>query len=274
MFEFTLEETINGLNPESNYRIGIGYVILPEGIERDRYITNVFENNICYLFDTNRKSVVKDVFIDKMIVQDIVVPEELNQLGSPLIYLYPEKSNLKFVVSSLKNRNDFSSLEEKSFRLFRKFGDSVVEIYGKGKGAELQMNVYSKTATKININSRGTKDSQLNITTTGKLKVRAENELSIEDSRGNSLKFNNSGVLINNNIEEDFETQIFVGKDANEPAVLGNQFKQLMSDFIDEVAQSTVLTGDAGVQPLINANAISVLKTRLNDLLSQYVNVK
>jgi len=272
MYTFDISDILNGINPESDLKVGFGYIILPTNISREEYIKTVFGNYCVYLYDSIYKTIIKDVYVDKQIMNDIEIPLTIDEKGSPIVYL--NIRGLKFIISIFKQRNGFEDLQENSFHHIQKYGDSIVEIFGKAKEAKLNINVFSITKdSNVTISSKGTKNSQLNVNTNGKMSIYAGNGLTIQDQSGNQIQMGDK-IKILPNQKDKFEKTVEIGENAEEPAVLGKHLSKLLKDFFQEVSSATVNTGDAGVQPLLNSSKIKAYSEKVDSILSKILNIK
>lgn len=262
------------LESGGNYITGIGYVVLPIDIERDDYLRDCFLQGRVSL-KTEEGTYFHKVPIDPWVFNFIEFPVDVNSNGTMVTWVLIPNNNHPVIVGRVLKNDELSGLSENDFKLTRKLGDNFVEISGNPssshlnlilnslKGGELNISIYNKDQKgKLNINVLG----DTSITSTGNTFINQNNVFTVQTSNPDDSTINS--IFTQNEGENHFENEKFSINNGSEPLVLGNQMKQFLSDFIDQVSGITITTQLGQMSPL-NKLQIENLKTQLDNFLSE-----
>jgi len=279
-----------GDNPMSE--VGIGYIVIPDGEDRDNYIGTCFRRERVDIY-IEGGDVVRGCYIDKFTLQSIYFPD-YKQLGSAVIFTVPKFFDVPIVIGSLSKADETQLLEENSFKHSVSFQDNVVSIIGKGKTGELFINVESEyndegnifitvrnknNSSKFNLKCFG----DVNIYSEGNTILKTLNDVELrsvkidngseelnakvvanadgfylEDAKGNIIQSTGDGNI---NVIPTDRCNLFEG---NSPLVKGDELKsqlEKMKDRIDKIIQAL----DAG--NAIATGSTKVYSTAVNAVL-------
>ena len=227
------------------YPVNLGYIALPEGIERADYVENCYRRERVSVLSEQGGFMIHDCYISKGTIKDIRFPETVNKRGSAVVYLYDSTSTKPVVVSVVSDESETDLLDEGKFKLDKIFNNNRVQVIGNAKKGNLFLNVetFDDNDADLNISISSKKNSRLNITLNGKTLIHSKEEFTIK-------------------------TDSFNVGEATEPMTLADSLASLLSDLIDEIASSTTSTM-LGAQPLLNAIQISAFKDRLDEIKSK-----
>ena len=191
--------------------ISIGYLIIPEGVERVKYVQDCYRRGEVAL-QMEDGSVIFEVPVEISTLQILNFPNETKMLGSAVICASEYIHNKLIVIGRLLKGDESNTIQENEFR-FEKFTETgSVSISGKGSDGNLFISVNGKTEDggKIFvdvINSDGLGEVVLNLQ--GNLKAEIKSILiealeEINISSINDLNINSKEGLINlgDNTEE------------------------------------------------------------------------
>lgn len=239
MFTETLKQT------NRPFPINTGYVSIPEGIDREEYISNCYRKERVSIVADQGGFMIHDCYISKESIRNVRFPSSSEKLGSPVVYVYTAISTKPIIIACVSEESETDLLEEGKFKLDKTFGGNRVQVVGNARNGNLYVNVetYDDNTSDIVVNLSSKKDTNLKVTLNGTTEIHSTKEFNVKTE-----KFN-------------------VG-DATEPVTLADSLASLLSDLIDEIAASTTSTM-LGPQPLLNAAQITAFKNRLDEIKSK-----
>lgn len=274
----------------NRYSSGVGYVFIPDDVDRDQFIQQCYRmNRICILSENNE--FFKDVPIDKFAIQNIEFPETISEVGSPVVWLNIEPNNKIVVVAVLPKNDETYFINDKKFKLNKTFGNNSVDVTGDGGNGNLLISINSDKDNggifNITVNNKN-KKSKLNIFVNGSgeiyctdsLSVKTTKKLNIEVSdiskdkkittisyiKGEGFKYQDE--FDNQIIAKDGQIQIvsdkIVHNEGGEPMLLGNSTLDLLGEFLDQLAKES-----AGPYPLLGNSQYTIIKQKLDKLKSK-----
>jgi len=226
------------------YPVNIGYIAVPEEVERDQYIENCYRRERVSVLSEKGGFMIHECYISKDAIKDIRFPKTAEKRGSGVVYVYDSSSTKPVIVGVVSDESETDLLDEGKFKLDKAFGSNRVHVIGNAKKGNLYLNVetHDDKDSDLNINISSKNKTRLNITLNGKTLIHSKEEFTIR-------------------------TDSFNVGDATEPMTLADSLANLLSDLIDEIAGSTTSTA-LGAQPLLNAVQISAFKDRLDEIKS------
>lgn len=261
---------IEGYSPT----VGVGYIVIPTDIDRASYINYCYSNNRVSI-KCEDGSYYNRVPIDKTTINLIEFPFEATDLGTGVVFVTEPTRNLPIIIAALAKNDEVKNLSEGQFKLRRKFGDKVIEIFGDEKTGNLTLNVsgYDNGSISILNNSiNGFLDvlikGNINIRSKKELNIEAENGVKISSTQDSTEEDTKQSILQIYDNTTTLDTEKFVINDGDEPMVRGNKLKEFLNDFITEVSSIKVTTA-IGLQPIVNATQVELLKKKLDQFLSE-----
>jgi hypothetical protein len=225
--------------------VNIGYISVPEGVERGEYVDNCYRRERVSVLSEQGGFMVHDCYISKGAIKDIRFPETANELGSGVVYVYSANGTKPIIIGIVSNESETDLLDEGKFKADKVFKNNRVQIIGNAKNGNLFFNIetFDDNDANLNIAISSKKNSRLNVTLNGKTLIHSKEEFTIK-------------------------TDSFNVGEATEPITLADSLANLLSDLIDEIASSTTSTM-LGAQPLLNAVQILAFKNRLDEIKSK-----
>lgn len=268
-----------------NYVAGVGNVVLPVDLDRDKYIGLCYRTNtLCIKLDDG--CFYKNCSISENDLGFIEFPNSVNELGSPVVYLSePIRGNIH-IVSVLTDSSKISDKREGQFKFRRTFNKSVVEIVGDSRSKSLLLNVISVDDSpgliSVMVNNKST-SSKIKLEVGGSIELVGHKEVNISSFEKTVLESINSKdsskkssiTQTSEKVEVEVEESIIKSKKIilnsdKENMVLGNSLKDLLSSFFDDLSKGKVLTPD-GPMPFDPSTIALILsyKPQLENILSK-----
>ena len=276
---------------------GIGYVVIPDNDTRDEYINNCYYSCTVTIDGGYGYSYIENVPIPLELLQQIKFPLKEDEVGSRVFWVRENTFNRPVIVGILNNLYEPNGMVAGQNRYVQEINGNVVEIFMDANTAEMNIKVTGSknNPSKINVISNTNEDSEINITSSGKVKISAKN-LIVEAFKDAvfTLKKNDSKELlkIESNdtqlkITDQFDNKVTL-KDGeidvvsdkinhnggNEPMVLGNTLKESLSNLIDAILSMTMVTPTGASSTPMNAAQFIQIKSQLNNILSQKSNLE
>ena len=276
---------------------GIGYVVIPDNDTRDEYINNCYYSCTVTIDGGYGYSYIENVPIPLELLQQIKFPLKEDEVGSRVFWVRENTFNRPVIVGILNNLYEPNGMIAGQNRYVQEINGNVVEIFMDANTAEMNIKVIGSgnNPSKMNVISNTNEDSEINITSSGKVKISAKN-LIVEAFKDAvfTLKKNDSKELlkIESNdtqlkITDQFDNEVTL-KDGeidvvsnkinhnggNEPMVLGNTLKESLSNLIDAILSMTMVTPTGASSTPMNAAQFIQIKSQLNNILSQKSNLE
>ena len=276
---------------------GIGYVVIPDNDTRDEYINNCYYSCTVTIDGGYGYSYIENIPIPLELLQQIKFPLKEDEVGSRVFWVRENTFNRPVIVGILNNLYEPNGMVAGQNRYVQEINGNVVEIFMDANTAEMNIKVTGSknNPSKINVISNTNEDSEINVTSSGKVKISAKN-LIVEAFKDAvfTLKKNDSKELlkIESNdtqlkITDQFDNEVTL-KDGeidvisdkinhnggNEPMVLGNTLKESLSNLIDAILSMTMVTPTGASSTPMNAAQFIQIKSQLNNILSQKSNLE
>ena len=276
---------------------GIGYVVIPDNDTRDEYINNCYYSCTVTIDGGYGYSYIENVPIPLELLQQIKFPLKEDEVGSRVFWVRENTFNRPVIVGILNNLYEPNGMVAGQNRYVQEINGNVVEIFMDANTAEMNIKVTGSknNPSKINVISNTNEDSEINVTSSGKVKISAKNliveafkdavftlkkndskELLKIESNDTQLKitdqFDNEVTLKNGEI--DVVSDKINHNGGNEPMVLGNTLKESLSNLIDAILSMTMVTPTGASSTPMNAAQFIQIKSQLNNILSQKSNLE
>lgn len=196
-----------------NFQTGVGYVVLPEGQDRDKYIQTCFRRERVSILLDNGGGFVKDCYISRQAIQQIEFPDNTSGTGSCVAFINERFNNSIIIIGVISKEDETQLLEEKTFQLEKSTDGNGVNIFGRGKTGELFIDVETnqEAGGKIIINLRNTENNaEFQINCFGNSKIYSQGDTDIISTKNSRLKT----ITINENSgEEELASEVAVSSE-------------------------------------------------------------
>jgi len=171
---------------------GIGYIVIPEGINRDEYINRCKSEEQFFIL-TEGNEFIPNAFCLKHVLNYIEYPETFKELGSTIVYVNESIHNKPIIIGVIGNQGDSSFISEGELSFRRSFKNNHIGIVGSVKKRILELiSLTDKDfSSEISIKSLGNEDSIIKLLTSGKIILQAKNLFKFFSNKGFNLKVKN-----------------------------------------------------------------------------------
>lgn len=288
----------------SNLNAGVGFVIIPNGVDIKTYKEDVYRSGRISIYGGYGHSNFYNILIDSEALQKVKFPERVGDMGTPVVWINIPKHNEPIVVASLKYDEDFYSVSEFRNRITRGNDGIMTDFDMDGKNGKIRLNVTgnqnksgeyeinvsgpnSNSTYKLNVDGKVLEKSSdeiirlsekriINVATKKdgitavKLEINSEDEkrLDYQDDFGNSIESyeDKLNIRANNSSKIDFG-------DGSEKAVLGNTLLNLLTKYDQAFEKMTVNTAFGPSSTRINNAEFLSIRSEFETILSKLVNL-
>jgi len=167
---------------------GIGYIILPEGVDRKDFVETCF-NKEQFSICTNNGEIIINVPASSQTLNELIIPNTSSELGTQVCFINEEKHNKPFIIGTFSKQKISEFRKENDL----KFQKGSIGLNGNSVFSKL---VIFARATKnklanLSLEVSGNEDSSLNLKSSGWIVNQSK--------KGIKLKNNNREVIIDEN---------------------------------------------------------------------------
>jgi len=127
------------------YPSGFCYLIIPSGVDRDRYVKNCYRTGrVAVLMDDG--SFLPSIPIGLSILKEVDFPEKIEQLGSQLVWVNHTVHNQPIIIDRILKDDEANNFIENEFKLEKYTEEGSVSISGVAKEGNLYISVDGKTS--------------------------------------------------------------------------------------------------------------------------------
>lgn len=282
---------------------GIGYVIIPAGVDKRKFIDHCFRTGTISLLLENG-GVIDEVLISKSVLNEIEFPERFNTKGSLLIWINQPRKLRPIVIGSLSKTNEFVNFNKNKNSLRKSTKNFVGEVLVdaqngsiiitsnssiEGGGDIYIISTNKKKNSRFKIQVSGSIDVEtpdFTVTSSNKISLVIKNKdeddtitkieyekgigLSYIDEFGNECSINSNGV----NISPSSKFSIGSGE---ESIMLGDSFKSILEDLTDMLSKlastcAKIQVGTSMGPSTVPTNAadLTQISQDINDVKKKY----
>jgi hypothetical protein len=280
---------------------GFGYVLIPEGVDRDKFVDTCFRTNKISIIDDSEGNVIHECFISNEALQNITFPRKVGEKGTPVMWIAQSYMNQPMIIGTFISTNGRIPMRsDEEFSILREWDKGSLCITGSAKRGTLFISIRGQQFGTLKINALGDENALLEVGSTGTVKVSANKKVEVEAFEELTAKLidpvteNESGISINKEemtvsatygegddknfskttiTEQGFVTETKVGETQYNHTVNENKAETTIFDctlrFEDKKA--TLSQGDAMIE--IRNGKMSIINggTGLNELLTKIV---
>ena len=225
--------------------VGFGYIILPEGISRDKYVTSVYRRERVSILPESGGTPVHDCLITHSAIDNIYIPKKSNELGSGVVFLTTKNSGYPIVIDTVSKMDENSGKDEHSFKIFKSKDGSYVICSFDANSNSILFDVRGTGSSTFKISASG-EDSKVIINSSGSVNIDARNNVKIRAREGFKVETDDKLYLKNNS--EDLGT--------------------VLRDFTEVLQQAIITTGVGPANFAPNTiTELQQITVRLNNLL-------
>lgn len=222
---------------------GVCYAIIPEGVERDKYIQDCYRRGIISVqFEDGSNSF--DARVGLSVLQLIDFPANTRELGSALVFVTEYHHNTAIIIDRLIKDDESTSLKENEFKLEKFTDNGSVSISGKAEDGNLFIKVSGQgnTGGKIFIDvTNPDKTGEIIVNLQGNFKME------LQDMILNILK----GLNISTKEDVNINTETNVNINATETINLGDTEENLEPVLLGATTKTEIEKTNTLLQALI-----------------------
>jgi hypothetical protein len=243
----------------SRFLPGIGYIIVPSNVSRDKYVETCYRKERVSILIENGGGVVHDCLITRETLREIFFPKAFKDqgkvlLGSPVVFISSLESDIPIIIGVFSNGGENLDVKENVFSFKKVFGENTVSISGNAEEAIININVIGHSdVSRLNINV-------VNVNETAELTINVAGKVTI----------NSTGTA------QIYAPIIKFGKKDFEELVLGQKNKDVLKEIKDLLSSlddtiSNFATTQEGVS---TTTSLLPLKTGYMTLISKIASEK
>lgn len=246
MEEDDITEKLDQRSVGDRMSAGVGYVMLPIDVDRDKFIQRCLRTGTISLFTENTEF-INNVKIDRWTLQQIDWPDKQAELGDCIFWVNMPKHNVPVAVAILTKNNQIIDLVENEFSLTKNSKNGSVSISGNSDKGVINIIVNSDKDGQFNVSVINKNDqAKFNLSVRGEVNINTTKGLNYKDDLGNELHMLKNGFTIKNKSES---------------------FKTLVDDLFQAIEQLIVNTpSGAGTISPSSTQKLEKLKSRFGKL--------
>jgi hypothetical protein len=282
---------------------GVGYITIPAGIDKRKFINHCFRTGTISLLLENG-GVIDDVLISKSALNEIEFPEKFNKKGSLLIWINQPRKLRPIVIGSLSKTNEFVNFNANKSSLKRATKNFVSEVLVDAQNGSIVITSNSSIEGGGDIyiiSTNKKKNSKFKIQVSGSIEVEtpdfittASNKISfvvknkdeddtitkIEYEKGVGLsyadEFGNECSADSGGFNISPSSKFSIGS-GEESIILGDSFKSIFDDLTDMISKladtcAKIQVGTSMGPSTVPTNAadLTQISQDINDIKKKY----
>lgn len=156
---------------------GMGYVIIPEDVDREQYISSCFRKSRISIIDDVYGNVIHECYITREALENVKFPENVGERGMPVVWVSQQFSQSPMVIGTFVNNEKISLRKDEEIHINKFYGDGSVNIDGNPKNGTLFIGVSSKKYSRIKIFTDGSENSLLEVKSSGTIKAESDKRI-------------------------------------------------------------------------------------------------
>lgn len=173
-----------------NYSSGVGYLTIPQGADRRKYVSTCYRKERISIQLEDGGTVIKDCYISKNLLSELQFPKSENELGSAVAFIVPELHDIPIIVAVVSRPGDTQLLNENVFKRVVSSPAGTVSVEMNPEGG-LFVNVNSEFEDEANIfitlKSKNNK-AKFDVKCFGDMNIYSEGEIALETLKTMNLK--------------------------------------------------------------------------------------
>lgn len=158
---------------------GFGYVLIPEGVDRDKFVHTCFRTNKISIVDDSDGNVVHDCYISSEALQNIRFPRLPGEKGQPVMYVSQSYNNQPLIIGTFQPTEDVTLRGDEEINFYREWDKGSLSITGSAREGTLYINVHGDQSGVMKISSTGSDSSLLDIYSAGSVNVSANRNVKV-----------------------------------------------------------------------------------------------
>lgn len=277
---------------------GVGFVVVPEGVDRKQYIKDCYRTNTLTINGGTGYGYFSGVHADMNVMQCIKFPTDEINRGTPVVWVKDAISQLPVIVAVLRRQDEYYALDENQYKLKRGTESTNVEVFVDGETADLNISVLGDKDEPAEINLKLTSenaDSVLNVNCDNEINVTGNNSINVVSNQKLSAKVTEKGeekmsltYELGKGLEykDEFNNEIVAKKNevdivskkinhnkGKEPMVLGNTLADILDEMLKAIQALTVVSPVGATSTPVNVAQFIAIQAKLSTIKSQISNL-
>ena len=263
--------------------IGIGYLIIPDECERDKFLAQCF-NKQKFCIVNNNGEFIENVPCLEQILNDLQFPIDSKSFGSQILYLNLPGQNVPIIIGTLAKQFISSYRKENDFIINKNFNDVDVGILGNLSLRKIIFSIKSvaKKFCKMIISVSGDEKSEMSIESSGYIFLKAKNggikikgvdkEIIIDKEKILITNTSKQNIRIDDNgfdYKDGLSNKLKINKDGY---ILGNiNFRDYINEILDFLGNDISLNTQMG--PTAPGCSTTTAGAKLMELIQKIHNI-
>lgn len=284
----------------SQQTVGLGYIIIPEDVDRDNFVKTCFRTNKVSIIDDADGNVIHGCYITKEALQNVTFPKNVGEKGMAVVWVSQMLENQPMVIGTFSSTEKVTIRDDEAIQIEKVWDKGAVSITGNAKDGVLFVRVKGQQFGTMKIEVQGDENSLLEARSSGIIKVSSNKKVEVEAFEELTAKMidpvteNESGINVNKDTlvveanygegddknfskttvtTEGFITETKVGESSYKHTVNESMEETLFQNCIVKLEENklTIQQGEAMLEISNGKWAIINNGTGLNELLTKIV---
>lgn len=175
---------MRGISRENSYindSVGYGYVCIPEGVDRSKYIKTCYRKEKVSILLDQGGSMIMDCYITKEALQNITFPVNSSSLGACVVFVSQKFNSKPIIIGCLSKTNESQLLDENTFKRGASNSNGSISIKGDPENG-INIFVKNKNGGKFCLNVLGSTNSDIDVKCEGSITINSNNNLKIKST--------------------------------------------------------------------------------------------
>ena len=182
---------------------GFGYVIIPEGVDRDQFVETCFRKNRISIIDDASGNLIHDCYVSNEALQNIKFPRVVGEKGIPVVWTSQPTQTEPMIIGTFTPTENVNIRDDEEIDIVRAWDGGLLTIKGSAKDGSLFVTMRGQESGYIQVMADGDENSLLEVRSAGSVKVSANQTVAGEAFTELTAKVvdpeteNESGIKIN-----------------------------------------------------------------------------
>lgn len=145
----------------SNISNGLGYIIIPPDVDRDKYIEECFVNETVSIYLDSGGMSINNVKITRECLDNIEFPDKINELGQCVVYIIHPKSRLPIIIGTLSKIKQSNLIGYKQINFRKSFKENFSSVKIDGVLGQITLSTFSETGGGISVSCGSSNEDSL-----------------------------------------------------------------------------------------------------------------
>lgn len=182
---------------------GFGYVMIPEGVDRDQYVETCFRRCRITIIDDGSGNVIHDCYITNEALQNVKFPRVVGEKGAPVVWVAQPFQTEPMVIGTFLPQEKIEVRDDEEFIIKREWDKGLLTISGSAKDGSLFISVRGQESGYMKVNVSGDENSAIEVTSSGNIKVEGNGDIDVTAFKNLTAQVidpdteNRSGIAVN-----------------------------------------------------------------------------